>query len=172
MTTSQRTTPVPFTPEDYAARMRRVVADAVDAGLDGVLITPGPDLVWLTGYQPTAITERLTVLVLVAESRADAAGAGPGATGRRGRRGRRRLDRRLGRRRGPVPGGEPLLAGGATGSPTRPGRCTCSGCRRRCRAPVPRADQGLPMMRAVKDAPSSPGWRRRAPPPTRHTARS
>ncbi len=45
--------------------MERVVADAVEAGLDGgVLVTPGPDLVWLTGYQPTAITERLTVLVL------------------------------------------------------------------------------------------------------------
>ncbi|MFC4785960.1 aminopeptidase P family protein [Nocardioides sp. MAHUQ-72] len=44
--------------------MRRVVADATDAGLDGLLITPGPDLVWLTGYQPTAITERLTLLVL------------------------------------------------------------------------------------------------------------
>ena len=44
--------------------MRRVVADATDAGLDGLLVTPGPDLVWLTGYQPTAITERLTVLVL------------------------------------------------------------------------------------------------------------
>ena len=56
--------PAPFTTEDYAARMRRVVADATDAGLDGLLVTPGPDLVWLTGYRPTAITERLTVLVL------------------------------------------------------------------------------------------------------------
>jgi D-alanyl-D-alanine dipeptidase len=45
--------------------MERVVADAVQAGLDGgLLVTPGPDLVWLTGYQPTAITERLTVLAL------------------------------------------------------------------------------------------------------------
>ena len=44
--------------------MRRVVADATDPGLDGLLVTPGADLVWLTGYQPTAITERLTVLVL------------------------------------------------------------------------------------------------------------
>ena len=45
--------------------MERVVTDAVEAGLDGgILVTPGPDLVWLTGYQPTAITERLTVLVL------------------------------------------------------------------------------------------------------------
>ena len=44
--------------------MRRVVADATRAGLDGLLVTPGPELVWLTGYRPTAITERLTVLVL------------------------------------------------------------------------------------------------------------
>jgi D-alanyl-D-alanine dipeptidase len=44
--------------------MRRAVNDATGAGLDGLLITPGPDLVWLTGYRPTAITERLTVLIL------------------------------------------------------------------------------------------------------------
>src|SRR4051794_16616044 len=56
--------PAPFTVDDYAARIRRVVADATEAGLDGLVITPGPDLVWLTGYQPTAITERLTALVL------------------------------------------------------------------------------------------------------------
>ena len=64
MTTTQLPAPAPFTSEDYAARMRRVVASATDAGLDGLLITPGPDLVWLTGYQPTAITERLTALFL------------------------------------------------------------------------------------------------------------
>src|SRR3954468_12056850 len=46
-----------------AQRMRRAVDQAVDAGLSGVLITPGPDLVYFTGYQPTAITERLTMLV-------------------------------------------------------------------------------------------------------------
>ena len=57
--------PPPFTAGDYRARMERVVAEAVEAGIrGGVLVTPGPDLVWLTGYQPTAITERLTVLVL------------------------------------------------------------------------------------------------------------
>jgi Xaa-Pro aminopeptidase len=55
----------PFTAEDYAARMARALASAADEGLDGVLVTPGPDLVWLTGYRPTAITERLTALVLV-----------------------------------------------------------------------------------------------------------
>lgn len=64
MTTTRPAPPAPFTNEDYAARMRRAVADAAAAGLDGLLITPGPDLVWLTGYRPTAITERLTALVL------------------------------------------------------------------------------------------------------------
>jgi Xaa-Pro aminopeptidase len=56
--------PAPFTAEDYAARMRRTGEAAAAAGLAGVLVTPGPDLKWLTGYRPTAITERLTVLVL------------------------------------------------------------------------------------------------------------
>ncbi|MFF3761320.1 aminopeptidase P family protein [Streptomyces sp. NPDC002185] len=55
---------VPFTADDYRARMARAAASAADAGLAGVLVAPGPDLVYLTGYQPTAITERLTVLVL------------------------------------------------------------------------------------------------------------
>jgi Xaa-Pro aminopeptidase len=59
-----RRTIAPFTTGDYAARMERVVAEGRSAGLDGVLVTPGPDLVWLTGYQPTAITERLTMLFL------------------------------------------------------------------------------------------------------------
>ncbi len=44
--------------------MTRVVDQAQAAGLDGVVVAPGPDLVWLTGYQPPAITERLTMLVL------------------------------------------------------------------------------------------------------------
>ncbi|MFD9460030.1 aminopeptidase P family protein [Streptomyces sp. NPDC060027] len=56
-------TPAPFTAGDYEARMRRAADAAADAGLDGVLVAPGPDLVWLTGYRP-AETERLTLLVL------------------------------------------------------------------------------------------------------------
>ena len=64
MSTSGAQARVPFTSEDYTARMRRAVADATRAGLDGLLVMPGPELVWLTGYRPTAITERLTVLVL------------------------------------------------------------------------------------------------------------
>ena len=64
MTSTQPPPLAPFTTDDFAARMRRVAADAEHAGLDGLLVTPGPELVWLTGYRPTAITERLTVLVL------------------------------------------------------------------------------------------------------------
>jgi Xaa-Pro aminopeptidase len=56
--------PAPFTTEDYARRMERAARAADEAGLAGLLIAPGPDLVHLTGYQPTAVTERLTLLVL------------------------------------------------------------------------------------------------------------
>ncbi|MGW0913657.1 aminopeptidase P family protein [Streptomyces sp. NPDC002784] len=58
-------TPAPFTADDYRARMERAARAAADAGLAGLLVAPGPDLVWLTGYAPTAVTERLTLLVLV-----------------------------------------------------------------------------------------------------------
>ncbi|KUN90230.1 peptidase M24 [Streptomyces bungoensis] len=58
------TTPAPFTADDYGARMERAARSAADAGLAGLLVAPGPDLVWLTGYAPTAVTERLTLLVL------------------------------------------------------------------------------------------------------------
>jgi Xaa-Pro aminopeptidase len=54
----------PFTRQDYADRMARSAEAARTAELDGILVAPGPDLVWLTGYRPTAITERLTLLVL------------------------------------------------------------------------------------------------------------
>jgi Xaa-Pro aminopeptidase len=64
MTTTNPPAPPPFTNEDFAARMRRVVSAGAQQGLAGVIVTPGPDLVWLIGYQPTAITERLTMLVL------------------------------------------------------------------------------------------------------------
>ncbi|MFI2615154.1 aminopeptidase P family protein [Streptomyces sp. NPDC018584] len=60
------TVPAPFTADDYRARMERAAATAAGAGLAGVIVAPGPDLVWLTGYRPTAVTERLTVLVLTA----------------------------------------------------------------------------------------------------------
>jgi Xaa-Pro aminopeptidase len=50
--------------EVFGKRMQRAAAHSGDAGLTGLLVTPGPDLVYFTGYQPTAITERLTMLVI------------------------------------------------------------------------------------------------------------
>lgn len=56
--------PVPFTTDDFVARMRRAADAARAEGCDGLLVTPGPDLMYLTGYAPVAITERLTLLVV------------------------------------------------------------------------------------------------------------
>ncbi|MER6980712.1 aminopeptidase P family protein [Streptomyces carpinensis] len=58
------TAPAPFNADDYRARMARAAQAAAEAGLAGLLVAPGPDMVWLTGYAPTAVTERLTLLVL------------------------------------------------------------------------------------------------------------
>jgi Xaa-Pro aminopeptidase len=44
--------------------MERAASHAREAGLTGVLVTPGPDLLYFTGYQPIAITERITMLAL------------------------------------------------------------------------------------------------------------
>ena len=59
--------PAPFTAEDFAARMRRAAHAAEEAGLVGLLVTPGPDLLYLSGYAPVAITERITMLVIPVE---------------------------------------------------------------------------------------------------------
>ncbi len=58
--------PAPFTTEDFASRMERAASQAQDAGLTGVIVTPGPDLAYLTGYSPMAITERITMLAISA----------------------------------------------------------------------------------------------------------
>jgi Xaa-Pro aminopeptidase len=78
----------PFTTEDFAMRMKRAARQADEAGLTGLLVTPGPDLVYFTGYLPIAITERITMLAISASrepamivpilERPDAQGA-PGA---------------------------------------------------------------------------------------------
>ena len=57
-------TPAPFTAEDFARRMARAAEQADAAGLTGILVAPGPDLLYFTGYQPIAITERITMLAL------------------------------------------------------------------------------------------------------------
>lgn len=46
-------------------RLGRAAARAADSGLDALLVSPGPDLRYLTGYAATAL-ERLTCLVLPA----------------------------------------------------------------------------------------------------------
>jgi Xaa-Pro aminopeptidase len=56
-----------FTADDFAARMERAGRAAQGSGLSGLLVTPGPDLLYLTGYKPMAVTERLTMLVLSAD---------------------------------------------------------------------------------------------------------
>jgi Xaa-Pro aminopeptidase len=68
MLTTSPPIPPAFTNDDFAARMSRVVGAAKEEGLSGVIVTPGPDLTWLTGYRPTAITERLTMLVLAPDT--------------------------------------------------------------------------------------------------------
>ncbi|MEG8278822.1 aminopeptidase P family protein [Streptomyces sp. AHA2] len=60
-------TAVSFTADDYRARMERAARSAAEAGLAGLLVAPGPDLVWLTGYTPPAVTERLTLLILAGD---------------------------------------------------------------------------------------------------------
>jgi len=47
--------------ERYAERRRRAQEAAEEAGLAGLLVTPGADLVYLTGYAPLPL-ERLTLL--------------------------------------------------------------------------------------------------------------
>lgn len=49
-----------------ATRLREVAAAAGAAGLDALLLTPGPDLRYVTGYDAHAL-ERLTCLAVPAE---------------------------------------------------------------------------------------------------------
>ena len=50
--------------ERYLARLARAADEAQEAGLAAILVTPSPDLVYLTGYDPPPL-ERLTLLALV-----------------------------------------------------------------------------------------------------------
>lgn len=59
-----------FTAHDFAQRLERGARLASEAGLTGLLVTPGPDLVYFTGYAPIAITERITMLVIAASGSA------------------------------------------------------------------------------------------------------
>ncbi|MFE6235738.1 M24 family metallopeptidase [Cellulosimicrobium sp. NPDC057862] len=63
-----------FGPEVYAARRERAAAHAREAGLAGLLVSPGPDLAYFTGYAPPD-TERLTLLAIPAGEPGARAGA-------------------------------------------------------------------------------------------------
>lgn len=54
---------LPFAPSVYAARLDRAAALAATAGLDAIIVGPGPDLQYLVGVEGDTI-ERLTALVL------------------------------------------------------------------------------------------------------------
>jgi Xaa-Pro aminopeptidase len=54
---------LPFSSTVYAARLDRAAALAADAGLDAIIVGPGPDLQYLVGVEGDTI-ERLTALVL------------------------------------------------------------------------------------------------------------
>jgi Xaa-Pro aminopeptidase len=52
-------------PEDFTRRIARATELAAEAGLTGLLIAPGPDLAYFTGYRPL-INERITLLAIQA----------------------------------------------------------------------------------------------------------
>lgn len=66
MTSTDARTGAAFGPEVYAARRTRAAEQARAAGLAGLLVSPGPELAYFTGYTPTAVTERLTLLSIPA----------------------------------------------------------------------------------------------------------
>ena len=127
-----------FTCADYAAPAGPGDVRRGRGRADRASSYAGPDLVWLTGYRPTAITERLTLLVLRPDREptllvpvlerpdAEAAVGAPGLS---------IVDWADGA--DPYAVAAALLRpdGTVRRSPTRPGRCTCSACSRRCPGP-------------------------------------
>ena len=91
-------TPMPSS-SVHAERMARVRAAMADHGLDVVLLSVGPDLPWLTGYEAMPL-ERLTMLV-AAGGRRRHAGRAPARGAAGGRASRRLLPPALGRDRRP-----------------------------------------------------------------------
>ncbi|MEU7159233.1 aminopeptidase P family protein [Streptomyces chrestomyceticus] len=53
--------------EDYGRRLTRAARAAEDAGLAGMIVTPGPLMVWLCGYTPTRFRGLMTALVVTAQ---------------------------------------------------------------------------------------------------------
>ncbi|MEV5595823.1 M24 family metallopeptidase [Streptomyces sp. NPDC052496] len=53
--------------EDHERRMTRTARAAEDAGLAGVIVTPGPLMVWLCGYTPARFRGLVTALLVPVE---------------------------------------------------------------------------------------------------------
>lgn len=51
----------------FAERLHRGAQHARAAGLDGLVVAPGPDLAYFADYLPVATTERITLLVIPAD---------------------------------------------------------------------------------------------------------
>ena len=56
-----------ITARHFAERLDRGARLAGDAGFDGLIVAPGPDLAYFADYLPVATTERITLLVIPAE---------------------------------------------------------------------------------------------------------
>jgi Xaa-Pro aminopeptidase len=56
-----------FPPTEFLGRLRRVQQATAEQGLDALLVTPGPNLRYLTGYNADTSSERITCLVAPAE---------------------------------------------------------------------------------------------------------
>ncbi|WP_030372940.1 aminopeptidase P family protein [Streptomyces rimosus] len=52
---------------DHERRMTRAIRAAEDAGLAGLIVTPGPMMVWLCGYAPARVRGLVTALVITSE---------------------------------------------------------------------------------------------------------
>lgn len=53
--------------EDYGRRLTRAARAAEDAGLAGMIVKPGPLMVWLCGYTPARFRGLMTALVVSAQ---------------------------------------------------------------------------------------------------------
>ncbi|WP_431245277.1 aminopeptidase P family protein [Leifsonia xyli] len=56
-----------ITARHFADRLQRGARHAAEAGFDGLVVAPGPDLAYFADYLPMATTERITLLVIPAE---------------------------------------------------------------------------------------------------------
>ena len=151
----------------HAERLDRVRAAMAEQGVEVLLLSVGPDLPWLIGYEAMPL-ERLTMLVVPGRRRRHARRATP--RGAPGRRAARRLhDRPVGRDRRPDRPSSPPTAVRPCGwrSATGPGPGSSWTCRQRC----PRRRSARPATSPRRCAPSrtTPRSLRSAgpaPPPT------